>query len=299
MAIDKVFYNEASAAKLGWTPEWFGCSDFDNKLVKAIRDWQKKSGITADGLCGPGTHRRIMAERLSKIDDYEPDLIPDKEENFIVHQGNFIPIEWPKVVLWSEPNGLKIEKAYTPYFEKRKINMFVNHWDVCLDSKSCARVLNNRGVSVHFCIDNDGTIYQLLDTNHAAWHGSTRKVNHRSIGVEIANAYYPKYQPWYEKKGFGKRPIISGAKVHGKTLEPFTWFYPKQIQALQALWKAVHDATGIPYECPTDNSGNTSSNVDRKVAAGTFKGFVSHYHVTKKKIDCAGLDIKKLLNEIK
>lgn len=26
MAVDKVFYNEASAAKLGWEPSWF--SDF-------------------------------------------------------------------------------------------------------------------------------------------------------------------------------------------------------------------------------------------------------------------------------
>jgi len=299
MSIDKVFYNEASAAKLGWTPEWFGCKEFDKDLVKAIRIWQKKLGITADGMCGPGTHRRIMTERLSNIDDYEPDLIPDKEENFIVHQGNFIPIEWPKVVLWSEPNGLKIEKSYTPYFEKRNISMFVNHWDVCLNSKSCAKVLNQRNISVHFCIDNDGTIYQLLDTNHAAWHASSRKVNHKSIGIEIANAYYPKYQSWYKKKGFGERPIMEDAVVHGKKLKPFTWFYPIQLQALQALWKAVHDSAGIPFECPLDKNGNTSTTVDRKVVNGTFKGFVSHYHVTKKKIDCAGLDIKNLLNEIK
>jgi len=140
--------------------------------------------------------RLLEAQSLAKIGDWSLDF--EKEENFIVHHGNFIPIEWPKVVLWSERDGLKINKAYTPYFEKRKINLFVNHWDVCLDSTTCAKVLNNRGVSVHFCIDNDGTIYQLLDTNHAAWHGSSRKVNHRSIGVEIANAYYPKYQSWYE-----------------------------------------------------------------------------------------------------
>ena len=23
--MDKIFYNEGSAAKLGWTPDWFGC----------------------------------------------------------------------------------------------------------------------------------------------------------------------------------------------------------------------------------------------------------------------------------
>ena len=299
MAIDKVFYNEASAAKLGWTPEWFGCKDHDENLVKAIRQWQKERGITADGMCGPSTHRRIYNERLAVIDDYEPFVAKEKEENFIVHHGNFLPIEWSKVVLWSEDGGLKIRDGYTPYFKKRKINMFINHWDVCLDSTTCVKVLNKRNISVHFCIDNDGTIYQLLDMNHAAWHGSSRKVNHRSIGIEIANAYYPKYQSWYKRKGFGERPIIEGAQVHGKTLEPFMGFYPVQIQALQALWKAIHKGVGIPLTCPLDANGNTSTTTDKKVQAGTFKGFISHYHVTKKKIDCAGLDIKTLLNEIK
>lgn len=298
MAIDKVFYNEASALKLGWTPEWFGCKDHDEDLVKAIRKWQKERGITADGMCGPSTHRRIYNERLADIDDYEPHVAKEKKENFIVHQGNFIPIEWPKVVLWSEDGGLKINKAYTPYFKKRKINMFINHWDVCLDSTTCAKVLNRRGISVHFCIDNDGTIYQLLDTNHAAWHASSRKVNHKSIGVEIANAYYPKYQSWYKRKGFGERPMVENAIVHGKKLEPFTDFYPVQIKALQALWKALNEGIGIPLECPLDSSGNTSTTTDKKVQSGTFKGFASHYHVTKKKIDCAGLDIKTLLKEI-
>jgi hypothetical protein len=135
--------------------------------------------------------------------------------------------------------------------------------------------------------------------NHAAWHASSRKVNHKAIGIEIANAYYPKYQQWYKRKGFGERPMMKEAKVHGKTLDPFTWFYPEQINALKALWHAIHKGVGIPLECPLDANGNTSSTTDRKVQAGTFRGFVSHYHITKKKIDCAGLDIKTLLGEIK
>ena len=38
----------------------------------------------------------------------------------------------------------------------------------------------------------------------------------KSIGVEIANAYYPKHQKWYVKNGFGERPIWKEKKVHGK-----------------------------------------------------------------------------------
>ena len=34
--IDKNFYNEASASKLGWDPTWFGEKHFDDDLIKAI-----------------------------------------------------------------------------------------------------------------------------------------------------------------------------------------------------------------------------------------------------------------------
>ena len=47
--MDKVFYNESSAAKLGWEPGWFGCEYFDDELIVAIKKWQRKNGVTADG----------------------------------------------------------------------------------------------------------------------------------------------------------------------------------------------------------------------------------------------------------
>ena len=42
MAVDKVFYNEGSASKLGLEPSWFGCDYFDEDLVAAIKKWQRK-----------------------------------------------------------------------------------------------------------------------------------------------------------------------------------------------------------------------------------------------------------------
>jgi len=35
------------------------------------------------------------------------------------------------------------------------------------------------------------------------------------------------------------------------------------------------------------------------MAYGSYTGFVSHYHISKAKIDCAGLDLKLLLDEVK
>tara|TARA_R110002020_G_C15916170_1_gene742399 strand:- start:61 stop:507 length:447 start_codon:yes stop_codon:yes gene_type:complete len=132
---------------------------------------------------------------------------------------------------------------------------------------------------------------------HAAWHAGSSRTNRPSVGVEITNAYYTKYQDWYKKNGFGERPLIEDAWVHGKKLDPFLGFYPEQIKALKALWKAIHKAIDIPYETPTSQFGKTSTKYVQEVAYGNFSGFVSHYHISKGKIDCAGLDIKTLLDE--
>jgi len=305
--MDKDFYNEASSNKLGWKPSWFGCDEFDVSLVKAVQKWQRANGLTGDGLVGPMTFRRVWTDREANISSYvpRPSVIQGQSDKYIVHNGQFFPIEWDKVILWDEPLGLKSKKGcYTDYSGKpdRNPTMFVNHWDVCLSAESCSRVLNSRGISVHFCLDNDGTIYQLLDTQHKAWHaGISNNVggNPKGIGIEISNAYYPKYQDWYVRNGFGERPLQENGLVHGRTLDPFLWFYPVQLEALKALWKAIHIGIGIPLEYPEKSDGSFSTTVHKDCERGIFNGFCNHYNFTKGKIDCAGLDIPGLIEEIK
>ena len=169
--------------------------------------------------------------------------------------------------------------------------MFVVHWDVCLSSESCFKILEKRGLSVHFLIDNDGTIFQIMDCNDIGFHAGNRKVNNASIGVEISNAYYPKYQRIYEKRGFGKRPVLNGVKVHGEELEPFLGFYPVQLEALKALSSALSRAYGIPLVAPKEEG------VSLEARTAKFNGVVNHYHLTKRKIDCAGLRLDKLFEE--
>lgn len=288
-------YNKKTSKEYGWKPEWFGCKNFDEKLIKEIKNFQKEEGVTQDGMLGPGTFRRLVTHRESKISDYQPDHC--KNSDHIVCNGEFVSINWPKVVLWDE--GLKLEKGWRPHDGKRDVKMFVNHWDVCLNSKTCARVLNQRGLAVQFMIDNDGTIYQGCDANHIAYHAGGRDWNASSIGVEISNAHSLKYQSWYKKNGFGERPVIENATVHGSKQKPFTGFYDVQIQALKALWEACGNYYGIPFETPLDPSGAMLDTVSKDCEHNKFRGFINHFHLTRRKIDCAGLDIKKLLEEMK
>ena len=296
--MDKNFYNQSSATQLGWEPTWFGERYFDEMLVRAIKKFQKAYGLISDGLCGPSTFRRVWTERQSKIDEFKPSGDPYYSD-YIVFNSRFYPIEWDKVVLWSEEGGLSARPGtYYNYSGRaeRSTKLFVNHWDACLSSHSCQRVLDRRNLSVHFLIDNDGTIYQTLDMQHGAWHAGN--INRKAIGVEISNAFYTKYQDTYIERGHGPRPIIESAAIHGNEIGPFLDFYPIQITALKTLWKAVHIATGIPYQTPLDQYGKTSTKYEQDAAYGKFTGFISHYHVSKNKQDCAGLDTESLIQEI-
>ena len=44
--MDKIFYNQASAAKLGWAPEWFGAYDFDEDLLKKIVEFGRNEKLS-------------------------------------------------------------------------------------------------------------------------------------------------------------------------------------------------------------------------------------------------------------
>lgn len=83
------------------------------------------------------------------------------------------------------------------------VDQFVLHFDVCGISRQCFRVLHDmRGLSVHFMLDIDGTIYQTMDVKERAWQATIS--NDRSVGVEIANmgaygrAEKDPLNAWYE-----------------------------------------------------------------------------------------------------
>ncbi len=284
----KIDYNRRTSKDWGWLPVWFGAFTFDEELIDKVRLFQLQHDLVADGLVGSMTFRRIWAQRESQISDWAPyGPATPKGGDYIIHNGHHLPIGC-NVVDWTEhdqggarlPEGCFTNMAATT--APRDIRMLVAHWDVCLSSGSCFNVLSKRGVSVHFGIDNDGTLYQWLDMDHVAWHASDRDTNRCSVGVEISNAFYPKYQDWYVGHGFGERPLVEGAKVHGCTMKPHLGFYPAQMVTLGKLITALNHGLGIPLVTP-DVDGVVPS-----VGAGTFRGFVNHYHVLRGKIDCGG-----------
>jgi hypothetical protein len=278
-------YNKKSSSKFGWHPAWFAphLDDFNDELAIYVQGFQFRHNLETDGYVGPMTFRRL---------DLSREMQEEKTNNYILINGARHPIDWDVKLDLIKPGAFKKMRSI------RNPSMVVTHWDVCTSAKKCKRVLEARDISTHFCIDNDGVIYQFLDTNDVGWHAGKRTINNKSIGIDFSNAYYLKYNRIYEKRGFSPRPILKNSVVHGIKLRPHLGYYKVQIEAYKKLLSVICPHYNIPFCVPEDNDDNLLTAVHEDSAKGKFNGIVCHYHLTRKKIDTAGLDLKKIVNSL-
>ena len=92
--------------------------------------------------------------------------------------------------------------------------------------------------------------------------------------------------------------MVDDAWVNGVKLDPFMGFYPEQIEAAKALWKAVASASNVKLKTKLNQFGKVSTKYEKEIVYGKFEGVISHYHCYKGKIDCAGLEIGDLIDEV-
>jgi N-acetylmuramoyl-L-alanine amidase len=212
---------------------------------------------------------------------------------------------------------------------REKVDQFVLHFDVCGTSGQCFYILHDvRGLSVHFMLDVDGTIYQTLDLKERAWHST--KSNDRSIGIEIANigAYQvddPKkpFAPWYQKDENGTLALIFPEKVRGqkaltgkkltpRRAEPVRGkirgreyeqmdYTQQQYDALVKLTAALTDIfPKMKPDAPRTPEGKIMEQTLTDEQWASFSGILGHYHVQTNKSDPGpAMDWEYLLSEVR
>lgn len=202
--------------------------------------------------------------------------------------------------------------GWSPELLQKYVDQFVVHYDVCGTSKRCFEVLHDlRGLSVHFMLDVDGTIYQTLDVKERAWHAG--EANDRSVGVEIANiGAYPDMKTldkWYAKDNDG-RPFITFPEsvvptgirtadfvarpardepvegmIHGRKLYQYD-LTDEQYDSLIKLVATLHVALpNLALDYPRDASGNVRTDKLTPQELEEFQGLIGHWHITQSKVD--------------
>ena len=180
---------------------------------------------------------------------------------------------------WTEPGALSFyrHRWHRERPSTTTPHLVVWHWDVSPSSRSCYHTLLDRGLSIHFMLDADGTVYQALDAaREEAWHA--RPTNRWSVGIEVNNPVSPRFAA-----ATGR--AVEAVTVHGHE-ERALAFTPAQVHAVILLAGALSDALGVPRVLPAgDGPGGVSATVDPRVASGEFRGHAGHYHVTDAKWD--------------
>ena len=251
---------------------------------------------------------------------------PGGYDGYRAHQ-HFNPDEWmPSKPVSSEPVRFGSWRRHLPPEVAEQVrtegwnlellgqwvDLFVLHYDACGTSRRCFEVLHDRrGLSVHFMLDLDGTIYQTLDVKERAWHAGS--ANNRSVGIEIANiGAYPDMDTlneWYGRDEDGRtvvtrperfgesgirtadyvaRParddVVTG-EINGRELYQYDLTdaqYKSLIKLTAALCRTLPRITPA---YPTDESGALRREVLPEAELEAYHGILGHWHITRNKVD--------------
>jgi N-acetyl-anhydromuramyl-L-alanine amidase AmpD len=194
------------------------------------------------------------------------------------------------------------------------VDQFVIHFDVAGTSRQCFKVLHDvRGLSVHFMLDLDGTIYQTLDLKERAWHATT--ANTRSVGIEIANigARSPSEREaldeWYRKDAQGltrvvfpdwladggqrtahfiprpARPQPIAGRIQEQDLLQYD-FTPEQYAALIKLTATLCKVfPKLRCDYPRDDEGRLIPHKLPDAQLANYRGVLGHFHLQTNKVD--------------
>ncbi len=180
---------------------------------------------------------------------------------------------------------------------KQVIRQFMIHHDGCASADMCFSVAQNeRGLSVHFLCDNDGTLYQTLDLALEGWHGS--ELNAASIGVELCNrGDAAKEKDYYSKKGQSRD--VKPCKINNHTIKSYD-FTKAQYESMKRLSRALlRLLPNLPAEYPQSSPGVQTWNTVGYAGMSRFNGYLGHYHLTDNKWDPGPFDFKEFCQGIR
>ena len=182
---------------------------------------------------------------------------------------------------------------------KSVIKQFVIHHDGCASADMCFNVLQNeRGLSCHFLVDNDGMIYQTIDLALMAYHAGAW--NSHSIGVELCNRGDAKKEPLYYESGKrGPKRTPKPCKINGHTYLAFD-YTEAQYESMRRLSRALlRLLPNLPAEYPQSSPGVQTWDTMPTGASFGFAGFIGHYHLIPEKWDPGYFDFKDFCSKIR
>ena len=256
---------------------------FGPQTEAAVKEWQRKNGLTADGIVGSKTWKKMGLDALSTTDLSES--------------------------LIELPNGLIINKDFLPkgeYLEgpTEKEYLFLHHTAGWHNPYNTIRNWANdsRGrVATEFVLGGpsikgnddryDGELVQCIPTGGYGWHlgkNGSQYMHSHSVGIEVCNFGWVKDGKTYAGTKVDESQIVTLDKpFRGHT----TWhrYSDAQIEAIRLwlLWIAERDGIDIRAGLPAliKENGADAFEWNEDAYYGKVKGLWTHTNTRKDKVD--------------
>jgi N-acetyl-anhydromuramyl-L-alanine amidase AmpD len=195
-----------------------------------------------------------------------------RRKGYITINGQNIPTSFPVNHSLKFPIGTSGTMPRT-----QPVTVGVLHWAAFEDPGNYVfDLLSQRGISTHFSMDRDGTLWQFADPGTTTALNAGHSLGQKSWSIEISN--YGMAPPDQIPVIARDRPTYQ-APIHGR-MRQIADFYPVQYRNLYELVDIVHEELNIPKEVvvepvefvPWERLGNA-------------QGLIAHYHAARNKKD--------------
>ncbi|HOU54382.1 MAG TPA: peptidoglycan recognition family protein [Myxococcota bacterium] len=175
---------------------------------------------------------------------------------------------------------------------RKVVRGVVLHHDGTGSARICFETLKQRGLSSHFQIDRDGTVYQAADIADMTWHAAG--LNAVTVGFDLNNTAVNLLSNPEATAPYGGLPSKDEV-INGGTFRSWT-YSDEQYRALIAVLRVLKNELGIQPVFPLDQDGGILRRVLVDPPPDQFSGIQCHWHSDVQKWDPGpGLDWQRIL----
>lgn len=138
-------------------------------------------------------------------------------------------------------------------------------------------------LSIHFCVDQKGDIYQMADTEmrcaHAVGKGQDRSANGWSIGIEFICRGSDLSRP---ARGYARERIKT--QIHGRAVT-MDELFDAQVASGVVLIETLCRLYALPMRVPEEPDGDVLTRELSDAMYDTYRGVLAHPHVERNRTD--------------
>ena len=254
----------------------------------AIRTFQQRHGLTADGVVGPQTERALVAAGAPPPPAAAAPVTPNPASatSFLVRGVPLPAAPALSVINFADPRVVRLLGDRRP---GRQVTELVVHETETWSAPDTVAVLQKRGLGVHLILGPDGQITQHGDLgDDVTWHAGNH--NGRSVGVEVVNPIFERNLGLYRRL-YPRRPALPWTRtIAAGWLDGGSYVLPTPIQAeaLARLVAWITSPAALGLEIPRRWIGISDRRLAMRTVAGAQQpapGIYAHSHIAPPKQD--------------